>query len=158
MKKYTLTIIFLFLYAYLFPIDIYINNYPRNIISNEKASFTIKLNNDENNTLYDLDISTHNDNDLEIILDKTRIEKIGPKETIEIKMDVTSKNKYYFNRNAYITIKVSKNEILYHNKYSFDIKPVKYFWSVISVSFVLLLSVLFIVIFIKISKGDGYAG
>jgi uncharacterized membrane protein len=129
-------------------------SYPRNIKSNGKSSFIISIYNNEVITLYNLELSTSNENNLEISLDKIKIEKIEPKETVHINMEIINSNKYYFNKDVIITLNTSNNEFSKDDWDSFTIKPVDNFWRFIIISVALLLSVSFTVIFIKTNKGE----
>jgi len=160
--KYALAIIFSLFCTYAYSIEtpnIELNiSSPRNIKSNGRESFDLSIYNRENTALYNLDLSAFNNNNLEIILDKIKIEKIEPKETIKINMEIINNNKYYFNEKILITLKISNDEFSKDNRYSFIIKPVDNFWRFIIISVALLLSVFFILIFIKTSKGEENAG
>jgi uncharacterized membrane protein len=156
--KYALTIIFSLFCTYAFSIetpDIKVSySYPRNIKSNGKESFILSIYNNEDTALYDLELSTFNDNNLEITLDKLKIGKIEPKETIKINMEIINSNKYYFSKKVFITVKISNEEFSKDDQYSFTIKPVDNFWRLIIISVALLSSVSFTVIFIKTNKGE----
>jgi uncharacterized membrane protein len=121
-------------------------------------SFIIDIYNDGDIALYDLVLSTSNKDNLEITLDKTRIKKIEPKETIQVNMEITNSDKYYFSKDAIITLNISNDEFSKHAWDTFTIKPVDNFWRFIIISVALLLSILFIVIFIKINRGEENAG
>jgi hypothetical protein len=156
--KYVLTIIFLLSCSYAYSTEkpnIEFNlSFPRNIKSNGREMFDLGIYNKEDTTLYNLDLSAFNDNNLEIILDKIKIEKIEPKETIKINMEIINNNKYYFSKKASITLKISNAEFSKDYRCGFTIKPVDNFWRFIIISVALLLSVSFTVIFIKINKGE----
>ena len=164
--KYALAIIFLLFCTYVYSAEtsnetpnIKVNfTYPRNINSNGTKSFIISIHNREDTALYNLKLSASNKDNLEITLDKTKIEKIEPDETIQVNMEILNSNKYYFKKDAVITLNISNDEFSKDAWDSFTIKPVDNFWRFIIISVALLLSVSFIVIFIKTSKGEENAG
>jgi uncharacterized membrane protein len=155
--KYAFIIIFLLFCIYAYSTEtpnIRVSySYPTNIKSN-KVSFILSIYNNEDTALYDLKLSAFNDNNLEIILDKIKIEKIEPKEIIKINMEIINNNKYYFSKNVFITLNISNDEFSKDDRNRFTIKPVDNFWRFIIISVALILSVLFTVIFIKTNKGE----
>jgi uncharacterized membrane protein len=166
--KYALTIIFFLFCTYVYSIETPNNietpsirvhfTYPRTINSNGKKSFIIDIYNDGDIALYNLKLSTSNKDNLEITLDKTKIEKIEPKETIQLNMEIINSDKYYFSKDTIITLKISNDEFSKDAWDKFTIKPIDNFWRFIIISVALLLSILFIVIFIKTNKGEENAG
>jgi len=161
--KYALAIIFSLFCTYAYSTEdipyIKVNfSYPRNISSNGKTSFIININNKEDKALYDLELSTSTKEDLEITLDIIKIERIEPNEVIQVTMEIVNNNKYYFSKDVIITLNISNDEFSKDAWDSFTIKPVDNFWRLIIISVALLLSVFFILIFIKTNKGEENAG
>ena len=162
MKKYFLIIILLFSCSIIFAAEKanigIITYYPYIIYSNTETSFYIYIVNNEDKTLYDLELSAFCDDNAEVTFDRARIAKIEPKENIRINVNITSKNKYYFDKDTFITYKISNNEFFYENRIKYTIKPVENFWVFIILSVVLLLIVVFVLIFFKLNKGEKDAG
>ena len=162
MKKYFLLFILALLCSYIYAeekVNIRMNMIsPQKFKSNGKTLYTMNIENNENIVFYDLELTAFNDDNLEIIFDRAKINKIEPKENIRINMEIINNKKYYFNKDNYITYKISNDE--YFNDYSckYTIKPEENFWFFIIMSFALILTVCFIIIFIKINKGEENAG
>jgi uncharacterized membrane protein len=128
--------------------------YPRTIKSNGKRLSALEISNSGNITLYDLELLFLNDDGLEITADITKIDKIDPKETISIKMEIINNYKYYFSKDTFIDLKISNNEFSKNYSYKLTIKPVEKFWLLVIMLITLILTALFIFIFIKINKGE----
>lgn len=135
--------------------DIWISvNYPRTIESNGKKLFDLIIKNNEDTAIYELELLVLNDAGLEIVLDKTKIYTIEPKETVIIKMEIINPQKYYFSKETSIIFKLSNNDYTIKNDYTFTIKPIENFWGFVIISITLILIISFVLIFIKISKGE----
>jgi uncharacterized membrane protein len=127
---------------------------PRVINSNGKTLREFEISNNGTSTIHDLELLFTNDDGLEIKADKTKINKIDPKETIVTYVEITNNYKYYFDKETFIRIKIFNNEYSDNFAYKFTIKPVDNFWLSIIISISLILTVSFIIIFIRINKGD----
>jgi uncharacterized membrane protein len=125
---------------------------------NEKKTLVLSIHNDENMALHDLELSVLNDDDLEITLNKTRIYSIEPKETVMIDMEVTTTNTYYFDKDTFIALKISNDEFAKDFRYKLTIKPVENFWLFMILSIALIITILFVIIFIKLNRGEENAG
>jgi uncharacterized membrane protein len=158
MRKHIFTIILSLFCTYIYAEEIPNINvqliYPRNIKSNGNEFFDLSIKNYENIVFYNLELSVLNDDSLEIILDKKRIAKLEPNETITINMEIINTYKYYFSKDAFITFKISNDEFTKEIRYQFTIKPVEKFWFLIILSIALITAILFVLIFIKINKGE----
>jgi uncharacterized membrane protein len=132
--------------------------FPRDIESGEKGLFSLRIKNFESVTLHDLELSVSSDDILEITLDKIKIDSITPNETITVNMEIINNQRYYFSKDTFVTLKISNNEFTKDTRFRFTLKPVKNFWFSIIMSIALIAAVLFIVIFIKINKGEENAG
>ena len=158
MKRRILTIILSLFCTYIYAEEIPNINvslgYSRNIKSNGKEFIDFGIKNYENIVFYNLELSVLNDDNLEIILDKKRIAELWPDETITINMEIINNCKYYFSKDTFITFKISNDEFTKEIRYKFTIKPVEKFWFLIILSIALIITILFILIFIKISKGE----
>jgi uncharacterized membrane protein len=162
MKKYALMVMLSLLCTYIYAeetakIRIYLTS-PREIRANEKESRRFDISNDGNIILHNLALTVLSDDILEVKLDKTRIDTIKPNETISVNMEIMSNHRYYFSKEAFFTLKISNDEITKESNFTFTIKPVKNFWFCIIMSITLITIILFIVIFIKINKGEENAG
>jgi len=161
MKKYILVIILLLFCSVVYAekkakIMVY-DGYPTNIKSSGKTIRTIDIANNEKEALYDLEVSLLNDDNLEITLDGVKIvkiDKIEPNEQFRIKLEINNERKYYFDKEIWITYKISNDE--YYNEFRrfYTIKPVENFWFFTILSIGLVLVVIFIIIFIKLNKGE----
>ena len=162
MKKYAVIVVLSLLCTYIYAEEIpNINvslSYLRNIKSNGKEYIDSSIKNNENIAFYNLELSVLNDDNLEIILDKKRIAKLEPNETITVNMEIINNYKYYFSKDTFITFKISNDEFTKDIRYKFTIKPVKNFWFFVIMSVALITTILFIIIFIKINKGEENAG
>jgi uncharacterized membrane protein len=160
--KYMLMLILLLFCTYAFAAettDIKVSlDYPREIKSNEKKLFELNVYNGENIVLHDLELSVLDHDDLEITLNKTRIDSIEPKETVIIYMEIITNNTYYFDKDTTIALKISNNEFTKDFGYKLTIKPVENFWFFIILAIALMLTILFIIIFIKLNRGEENAG
>jgi uncharacterized membrane protein len=158
MKKYFLIFILLLFCSYLCiaeKANIRIQlTYPQTIKSDGKTSYSIFLENNENKALYDLELASFNDANLEISFDRIKINKIEPKENIKINVEINNHYKYYFSKDTFITFEISNNEYFNEYRYKFTIKPVENFWFLIMLSIILLLTILFAIIFLKLEKGE----
>jgi uncharacterized membrane protein len=158
MKKYVLTIIFLLFCVCIYAAetaDIKVSfDYPRNIKSNGKTLSKLEITNRREISLYDLELLFTNDDNLEIVADKTKIDKLDPKETITINMEIINNYKYYFSKKTVIRLKTSNSEFSINDSYSFTIKPVENFWLFMIISITVILTAFFVFIFIKLNKGE----
>jgi uncharacterized membrane protein len=162
MKKYALIVILTLLCTYIYAeeitqIRLYLNS-PREIRSNEKKTGELEISNEGNIVLHDLELTVLSGDILEVNLDRTRIDTIKPNERIFINMEIINNHRYYFSKDAFITLKISNDEITKENRYKFTIEPVKNFWFSIIMLIALITIISFIVIFIKINKGEENAG
>jgi uncharacterized membrane protein len=131
---------------------------PKIIKSNGKETFDLSITNGESMAMNDLMLLVSNDGDLEIILDKIKIDTIEPKETVIVNMEIINTQKYYFSKDTLVTLKISNNQFTKDFSYKFTIKPVEKFWFFVIISIVTILIVLFVFIFIKINKGEKNVG
>jgi uncharacterized membrane protein len=158
MKKYILTVFFLLLCVYIYAaetadIKVYFN-YPRNIKSNGKTSVKLDITNKGDIPLYDLELLFMNDDNLEIVADKTRIDKLDPKEKFPINMEIINNHKYYFSKKTAIKFKISNSEFSIDDSDTFTIKPVENFWLFMIISITAILTAFFVFIFVKLNKGE----
>jgi len=158
MKKYALIVVLSLLCTYIYAeetakIRVYLDS-PREIRANGKEPRKLDISNEGNIVLYDLALTVLSDDIFEVTLDKTRIDSIKPNETITVNMEIANNQKSYFSKEAFFTIKVSNNEITKESNFRFTIKPVENFWFSIIISTTLITIILFILIFIKINKGE----
>jgi uncharacterized membrane protein len=126
----------------------------KNIKSNGREFHNFYIINYDDSTFYNLELSVINDDNLEIIMDKNRIAKLEPSDRFAINMEIINNNKYYFKKDIFITIKISNDEFTKNIRHSFTIKPVEKFWLFTILSIALILTVLFVLIFIKINQGE----
>ena len=161
MKRYFLILVLLFFCFNIYATEVsirLIGHFQRDIKSNEKTLFSINFENNGNETLHDLELTALNDDNLEIIFDKVRINKIYPKESLQINVEINNNKKYFFDKETFITYKISNNDYSNDFRYKYTIKPVKNFWFLTILSIALSLTVLFIILFIKLDKGESNAG
>jgi uncharacterized membrane protein len=135
-----------------------IGHFQRDIKSNDKTAFSIYFENNGNDTLYNLELTALNDDNLDIMFDMVRINRIEPKEQLQINVEINNDKKYYFDTDTFITYKISNNEYSNVFRYRYTIKPVENFWFFTILSISLLLIILFIVLFIKLDKGEKNVG
>jgi len=162
MKKIVLAVAFLLLFMSMHAAEsanlrIYLN-YPRNITSNGKTNFSFDIRNEEDKALNNLEISMSSENGLEVSLDRSIIGAIRPGETVTVNVEIVNNRKYYFSEETFVTLIVSNDEYFNSNRYRFTIKPVENFWVILIASIASLLTVLFIVLFIRLNKGEENAG
>ena len=135
--------------------DVWISiDYPREIKSNGTKSTIIEISNRGDTAFHDLELLVLNNDDLEIVLEKTRIDRLKPKETIYINMEIINKNKYYFSKDVFLTLKLSNDGDSNISRHKFTIKPVNNFWQIIIISISVVLIISFILLFIKTNKGE----
>ena len=164
MRKRVLTVILALFCAYTYAAemaDMSVSvdlSFPREIKSGEKGLFSFRIKNYENIALHDVELSVSSDDILEITLDKTKIDSIKPNETITVNMDIINNYRYYFSKVTFVTLKISSNEFAKDIRYQFTIQPVKNFWFFMIISIASIITVLFVVIFVKINKGEENAG
>jgi uncharacterized membrane protein len=162
MKKSALILVFSLLCTYLYA-DKELNTEPnidiqlvssKNIISNEREFHNFFVTNRDRSAFYDLELTVTNDANLEIILDKNKIAKLEPNDKIKVDMEIINNYKYYFDKDIFITIKISNDEYTKSDRRRFTIKPVENFWFFTILSIALIIIVLFVLIFIKINQGE----
>jgi uncharacterized membrane protein len=158
MKKYILTVFFLLLCVYIYAAetaDIKVSfDYPRNIKSNGKTLSKLAITNRGEISLYNLELLFMNDDNLEIVADKTKIDKLDPKEAIIINVEIINNHRYYFSKKTVIKFKISNSEFSIDNSDTFTIKPVANFWLFMIISITAILTAFFVFIFIKLNKGE----
>jgi len=135
-----------------------IGHFQRDIKSNDKTTFSIYFENNGNDTLYNLELSALNDDNLNIIFDMVKINRIEPKEQLQINVEINNKKKYYFDKETFITYRISNNEYSNTFRHRYTIKPVENFWFFTILSIALSLTILFIIIYIKLDKGEKNVG
>ena len=162
MMKYMLTLILLLFCTYIFAAeaaDIRVNlSSPREIKSNEKKAFELSIYNVGNIVLHNLELSVFNDDGLEIILNETRIDSIESKETIIIYMEIINNNTYYFSKETSIALKISNDEFTKDFGYKLTIKPIENFWFFTILAVASIVTILFIIIFITLNRGEENVG
>jgi len=162
MKRYFLIIIFIFSCSIIFATEranIRLSEHSqRNIKSNGITLYSILIVNEGNNVLYDLELSAINDDNLEIKFEKIKIFKLDPKESIRINVEINSKIKHYFDKDTFITYKISNNYYSNEFCYKYTIKPFEKFWFFTIISISLVLIILFVLMFIKLDKGEKNVG
>lgn len=159
MRVFVLSVFFTLVCTYIYPINIsaYLN-WPRNVRSSGSDFFELTITNNENIALYNLELFVSNDENLEVILDKQNIIKLDPKEAVKINMEIVNKNKYYFSKETFVRLKISNDEYSTSIGYKLIIKPVENFWLFFILSVSLLLTLVFVIIYIKINKGEKDVG
>jgi uncharacterized membrane protein len=128
--------------------------YPRNIKSNGKELLELEIKNDGSMTFYGLELLFSNDDGLEIMADKMIIDKIDPREAVIINIEIINNYKYYFSKDTFIRLKMSNDESSKNIGFNYTIKPVENFWVFIIMALALILTVLFILIFVKSNRGE----
>ncbi|MCL2801536.1 MAG: hypothetical protein FWD28_07260 [Treponema sp.] len=161
MKKYILIIVIFLSCSIIYATEANIRitgHHQRNIISSGKTTVFIFVENNGNNVLYNLELSALNDDNMEITFESNIINKIEPKESIIINVDINNKNKYIFDKDTFITYKISNNVYSNEFRHKYTIKPVENFWFFTILSIALLLTILFVLLFVKLDKGEKDVG
>jgi uncharacterized membrane protein len=132
---------------------------PRELRSNGKENFELWVFNDGNAPLHNVRISASSDVELEINLDMSEIGILEAGETYRINMEIVSRNMRYFNERAFIIFRISTDELATRTaQLSFTIRPVERFWFFVIISLTSALTLLFILIFVKLNKGEKNVG
>ena len=160
MKKITILILLLLpcmsLFSNQFPeLSVYFPGNPRNIHSNVRNVFAISFSNSRTGITYEnIVLSVEYEGHLEISLDRSRIDIINPGESLTVYMEVINDRNYFFDEPTYISVRISNedNERIISNR--FTIKTMENFWLYVISSFSVVLILIFIVLYIKLNKGE----
>jgi uncharacterized membrane protein len=131
---------------------------PRNIRSNGIETFELRLNNRGDTALYNINFTIIYNDDLEISLSKMQINTLEPRENIILYMEIINNNRYIFDKETLISVRISNEEHENNYRYRFTIKPIENFWLFVILSLTLTIVFIFITIYIKINKGEKNAG
>jgi hypothetical protein len=127
---------------------------PRNIKSNGNTFIDIIIRNNEKIPLQNLELFILNYDDLEIIMMNNIINRLNPNQSIVLSMEIINNKKYYFDKETFITIKISNNEYMFENRLKLTIKAIDKFWLFVILLVTTILIISFILIFNKINKGE----
>jgi ATP-dependent Zn protease len=162
LKKSLLIVIFLLIYTHIHSVDftslsVGLSN-PRNIRSNNIENFVINVWNRGDTVINNLELSVTHNEYLISVLDQTRIDTLEPRETVRINVEISNNLNYFFDKNTYLSVKIFNEE--HESNYSFrlTIKPIENLWFFIILSLMSIIIFLFIIVYIKLNKGEKNVG
>ena len=163
MKRSTITMmVFLLLCTYIhsnefpnFSANIHSSRYIR---SSGSDTFELRINNGGDTTLYNIELSVVNNDDLDMHLNKTRMDILQPKENLILYLEINNSKNYFFDKETFVSLRVYNEEYESNYRFRFTIKPIEYFWFFIIIIFAAIMTISFVIIFIKLTKGDKNAG
>ena len=158
MKKYALLICLSLLCSYITATETpRLNvrlNYPRTMKSNETRAFQVNIQNIHEETLYDLELSVLEVENLEINLDRIRINSLERNESIVVNMEVINNHSTFFDRDHVIVLRVSGENFTRDSNLSITIEPVEFFWFIVIFSFMTIFAAILILIFLKLNREE----
>jgi len=162
MKRYILAIILSLFCTYIFSIEfenirVHVSH-PRDIQSNSVETFTLSINNRGDAALYNLELSVIYNDDLIIILSQPKIDTLGPRETARITMEISNNNSHFFDRNTLVIVNIANEEYESNFHFGFTIRAIENFWGLVILALAAIMIFLFIIVYIKASKGEKNAG
>jgi uncharacterized membrane protein len=162
LKKNILAIILLLFCTYIYSIEfqnVGVNlSSPRNIGSNSVETFVLSISNRGNATLYNLELSVIYNDDLIIALAQTRVYSLEPRETVRIDMEIINNSRYFFDKETFVILRMLNEEYESNFRFRFVIRSIENFWFFAILSLASVIICLFIIIYIKVNKGDRNAG
>ena len=162
MKRCLLVIIVSFCCVSLFPTEfenlrVHLGQ-TRDVPSNGAATFTLRINNRGSAALHQLELSVRYNDDLQVVLGRYIIDTLEPGETIGVTMEIANNRSHFFDRNTPITLIIANEDHENTFSFRFTIRPVEHFWLWAIVSLAAVMTVLFIIVYIKANKGEKNAG
>ena len=158
MKKYAPLIFLSFLCSYIAANEIPRMNirlgYPRTMKSNDTGLFQISVQNNDEATLYDLELSVGEIDNLVINLDRTRISSLERNETVVVNMEVSNNKSYFSARDHVIVLKISNESFTRDSSLAITIEPLEFFWFFAVFSLMTVFAALLILICVKLNKGE----
>ena len=132
--------------------------YPRQIRSNESGTVEITFNNRGSIAFHNLQLSVFFDDDLDIKLNESWISVLEGGEIQRINLEITSKNRHIFNNEAQFSLRVQNDEYESNFRYRLVLLPMENFWTITVIFFALFIIFIFVIIYIKVNKGELNAG
>ncbi|ULQ58555.1 hypothetical protein K7I13_08205 [Brucepastera parasyntrophica] len=129
-------------------------SYPRTIRSAKLEVLQLTVTNDGDTAINNLELTVSENDVLNITLDNTRIDRIGPRKSAVINMEISDTDPRYFPTDSIITIRAASGEFEKDQTFRITIKPVEYFWFRIIICVVIALVILLAIVFIRLNREE----